>query len=214
MFNPKIITFFENLENNNNKDWFTDHKSEYEELVKEPVKQLADSFEFEFGYAHIFRVNKDARFSSDKTPYKTNASFFIGGSGGFGLYFQVSKLGFQVAGGSFDTQSDQLEKWRQSFGSETGETIKNFLLKMKEKNLVLNEENMLKSAPRGYPKDHTDLYYLQLKHLTLGKSYFNNEVLFTEQLQQTVHQDFKLLKEWCNLLDSHVGATKIEKKRH
>lgn len=214
MFNPQIINFFESLENNNNKDWFDQHKKEYQELVKEPIQELTESLAFEYGNAHIYRINRDVRFSNDKSPYKTSASFLISVYGDFGLYFEINKNRLLLAGGSYNVQSDQLQKWRLGIENTSLDEIKNFISKVKKEGFELDEDGMLTSTPRGYSKDHPDQYFLRLKKLALIKSYPIQDWIFTEKLNQKILDDFKILRKWSELLDKHVGPSKIQKHRH
>jgi len=64
--------FYEELEENNNREWWLEHKDTYDAAVKEPLAALLSELEPEFGPAKIFRPYRDTRFSKDKTPYKTN----------------------------------------------------------------------------------------------------------------------------------------------
>ena len=63
--------FYEELEENNNREWWLEHKDIYDAAVKEPLAALLSELEPEFGPAKIFRPNRDIRFSQDKSPYKT-----------------------------------------------------------------------------------------------------------------------------------------------
>jgi uncharacterized protein (TIGR02453 family) len=77
MITKATIRFFRAIEKNNNREWFLENKSDYTNTVKEPVESLAHGLEKQFGKAHLFRAQRDIRFSKDKSPYKTNAGFSI-----------------------------------------------------------------------------------------------------------------------------------------
>jgi uncharacterized protein (TIGR02453 family) len=125
-FSRDTIKFFDELQSNNTKEWFHTHKLEYENLIKNPLLSLIGELEFEFGSAHLFRPNRDVRFSSNKSPYKTSASFFIS-SGISGYYFEISSKGIIIGGGIHEPQSDQLLKWRKVFDSEDRDEIKKLI---------------------------------------------------------------------------------------
>ena len=81
-FTPEVRKFYQELEKNNNKEWFQANKARYEEFVREPAKELVYEMGLRFAksglpyYADpkksLFRVNRDIRFSANKDPYKTN----------------------------------------------------------------------------------------------------------------------------------------------
>jgi len=91
--------FYDGLSANNTKAWWTEHKSQYDTLVKEPLEALLAELEGEFGTASMFRPYRDVRFSKDKSPYKDHQGGFVGAEDGMGWYVQVSAHGLMVAGG-------------------------------------------------------------------------------------------------------------------
>jgi uncharacterized protein (TIGR02453 family) len=127
-FSKHFFSFFDALEKNNNKDWFDIHRKEYEEYVKIPfenfTKDLLEnlrSFDKELSSDYkkcIFRINRDIRFSKDKSPYKLNRS------AGFskiakkdiehpGYYIEINSRKCMIAGGAWCPSSDHLKKIRQ-----------------------------------------------------------------------------------------------------
>jgi uncharacterized protein (DUF2461 family) len=71
IFTPKATEFFTGLERDNSKDYWTANKAVFENEVKEPMAALVESLPERFGPFKIFRMNRDIRFSPDKSPYKT-----------------------------------------------------------------------------------------------------------------------------------------------
>lgn len=132
-FSQQFIDFFQGLSDNNRKEWFDEHRKTYEKEVKEPFKQFVDmmilrihAFEpdiQETAKTAIFRINRDIRFSKDKTPYKPHASAAISRGGKKssipGYYFQLSHQGIWVGGGSYFLEKDELYKVRQEIVYET-----------------------------------------------------------------------------------------------
>src|ERR1035438_4938768 len=88
-----ILDFFEGLEADNSKSYWQAHKKIYDEQVRGPMQDLVAELADEFGQAKIFRPNRDIRFSSDKSPYKTQVGATLAGRG----YVQVSAGGLAVA---------------------------------------------------------------------------------------------------------------------
>ncbi len=104
-FDPDFIQFFKDLAPNNNKDWFDENRKRYETIVREPFKSFVDHMISELHKVNpkftdltnkdcIFRINRDIRFSKDKTPYKMNVSALVAVGGkknymGEGVYFEL-----------------------------------------------------------------------------------------------------------------------------
>lgn len=127
MLPPEYFRFFKGLEQNNNKEWFDDHRKEYETFVRAPfialVQQTIDAIrtvEPELAQAPkdaIFRINKDIRFSKDKAPYKNHMGAHISrfgrkAMGKPGLYFEANATGGMVAGGCYMPDKDELTLYR------------------------------------------------------------------------------------------------------
>jgi len=116
-FSKSFLSFFKELEKNNHKPWFDENRKTYETEVREPMKVFVTDVHRELAvldpfvatekpYKSIFRINRDIRFSKDKTPYKTQYSAVISGRGTKGkdepaLYMELSPLHFRVYGGFY-----------------------------------------------------------------------------------------------------------------
>ncbi|MBK7268841.1 MAG: DUF2461 domain-containing protein [Flavobacteriales bacterium] len=119
--------FFKDLAKNNNKEWFDANRKRYEESVKKPfeaftsevIKRIAKHDKtITIGPKEaIFRINKDIRFSKDKTPYKLDTSAIISPAGRKdhatpGIYFELGPESVKFYGGAYQPEKDQLEKIR------------------------------------------------------------------------------------------------------
>ena len=115
-FPDEGLVFYEGLEADNSKTYWTGHKGDYETHVRRPLQALVDELAPEFGGAKIFRPYRDVRFSADKTPYKTHqGAVLTSGTGELGAwYVQVSAEGLMVAGGVWRLESDQVERYRRA----------------------------------------------------------------------------------------------------
>src|SRR3954449_7212323 len=91
--------FYSDLEQNNNRDWWLEHKPVYDGAVKEPLTLLLAGLEPRFGPARLFRPNRDIRFSAEKAPYKTAQGAFAALGEGVGFYVQLSADGLFIGGG-------------------------------------------------------------------------------------------------------------------
>jgi uncharacterized protein (TIGR02453 family) len=125
-FDQSFLSFFSTLRENNNRDWFNDNRATYEKKVKKPFKELVGDLII-FAHEHqpeitiepkdaIFRINRDVRFSKDKTPYQTHVSAFIGKGGKKsnlpGFYFMLSDVAFHVGLGIYAPAKEELHKIR------------------------------------------------------------------------------------------------------
>jgi len=115
-FPDEGLVFYEGLEADNSKTYWTQHKADYEAHVRAPFQALLDEVAPEFGTAKLFRPYRDVRFSADKTPYKTHQGAVIRPEEGVlgAWYVQVSAEGLRVAGGVWRLESDQVARYRRA----------------------------------------------------------------------------------------------------
>ncbi len=174
------LNFLKQLAKNNNKEWFDINRKTYE-VVKVDfiavVKNIIDkSILFDKELAGIearkclFRINKDIRFSKDKSPYKLNMGASINPNGkkdmGAGYYLHIEPGKSFLAGGCYMPQPEALAAIRQEIDYNAADfkkilNAKDFKTYFKE---LSDEGDKLKTAPKGYPKDHPELSLLQHKH--------------------------------------------------
>lgn len=172
--------FFEALKENNNREWFATHKAEYEEIRQwwlegmEKVHALILEAWPEVKYSNVktFRIYRDTRFSLDKTPYKTHIGSTIAPPGthnvhGVGVYLEVGipHTDSGVFAGIWAPESNVLKKLRLAIVNN-----------IEEWEDIVNDSDLLryypdwfgeklKTAPKGWPKDHPQIEYLRLKHI-------------------------------------------------
>ena len=175
-----IIRFLRDLNANNNREWFAENKTwydqvriEFEKLSKDLIVGIS-SFDEEIKHVEVkdcvFRIYRDTRFSHDKTPYKTHFGVFIASAGGRksqrgGYYLHLDPAGCFVAAGVWCPQPDLLKVLRQSVYDNIDELneIRNSPSFSKYFTSFF-EEDKLKTVPRGFPKDFPDAEMLKLKH--------------------------------------------------
>lgn len=109
-WSTEAIEFFEGLEADNSKLYWETHRDTYERGVRAPMEQLLTELEGEFGGGRIFRPYRDVRFSTDKSPYKTNIAAMVGDMG----YLSVDATGLGVGCGLFHMTPDQLARYREA----------------------------------------------------------------------------------------------------
>jgi uncharacterized protein (TIGR02453 family) len=158
--------FYKELEDNNNREWWQEHKDSYEALVREPFTLLLAELEPRFGPGKIFRPNRDIRFSQDKSPYKTAQGAFASIQEGVGYYLQISAEGLLAGGGYHSHTPAQLARYRNSVdASGTGESLRHIVEAVGAAGFTLEGEK-LKTVPRGYPQEHPRAELLKHKSLS------------------------------------------------
>jgi uncharacterized protein (TIGR02453 family) len=201
---PEALEFYEGLEADNSKTYWTAHKAVYEEKVLAPLVALLAELESEFGAGKIFRPYRDVRFSSDKSPYKTNTAATLERGG----YIHLSARGLAAGSGMYMMAADQLERYRRSVADDdTGEDLRRVIAAIERRKIDVSGHDVLKTVPRGYPKDHPRADLLRYKGLVawkewpvagwLGKPAAKDRVV--DFLRATAP-----LKSW---LADHVGPT-------
>ena len=180
MLSKETIQFLDDLKANNNRDWFLENKKRYEAFKKDyqqlasdlldVLKPLDPSLEMLEVKNCTFRINRDIRFSKDKTPYKAHLGFWFSsgakGQNRSGYYIHLDKEGSFIAGGLYCPEADDLKKMRKeiAYFHDDLEAILNEKNFKKEFNdFDRNEKNTLKNPPRGYEKEHPAIEFLKLK---------------------------------------------------
>ncbi len=115
-FPDEGLVFYEGLEADNSKSYWTQHKAVYDEHVRGPMLALVAELTEEFGTAKLFRPYRDVRFAKDKTPYKDHQGAVLhpSGEGPGAWYVEVSADGLRAAGGAWRLQPDQVERYRRA----------------------------------------------------------------------------------------------------
>lgn len=145
--------FFIGLELDNSKRYFEAHRKVYEESVKGPMVALVESLEPDFGEGKVFRINRDIRFSKDKSPYKTNIAATVG-MGHKGGYVSLDARGFMVATGRYEMDADDIAKYRKKAAAEsTGSPLAAIVKKLEKSGYQVGGEE-LKRVPAPWPQDH------------------------------------------------------------
>jgi uncharacterized protein (TIGR02453 family) len=212
-FPAEALDFYEALEADNTKVFWTEHKQVYEQSVRAPLLALCEQLAPEFGAAKVFRPYRDVRFSKDKSPYKTAQGAVLGQSEGAGAqYLQISAAGLLVAAGYYEMASDQVTRFRDAVDDETlAGQLRDVMATVQEAGHVIQGEQ-LKTRPRGYPADHPRLDLLRYKTLTAWHEYAPEPWLHTEQAADVVAatwRDMAPLNAW---LERNVGASHLPRR--
>jgi len=190
-FPEAALDFYDDLEIDNTKTFWTAHKDVYEQAVKTPMTALATALEPEFGEAKVFRPYRDVRFAKDKTPYKTNQGAWVARGPSTGWYVEVAAPGVRVGAGVYDASSDRLAKIRAAIDdSRRGRQLEKILAKLETGGWEVRGDK-LKTTPRGYDASHPRIELLRHRSLTVGKSYGFEPVIHTPDLLDQVRTDWR-----------------------
>jgi uncharacterized protein (TIGR02453 family) len=200
----EALEFYEGLEADNSKTYWTAHKDTYERDVRGPMEALLAELEPEFGAGKIFRPYRDVRFSADKSPYKTA----IGATLAKGGYVHLSANGLGCGNGMWMMAPDQLARYRRAVADDTvGEQLVSLIAGIERHGIEVTGHDQLKSAPKGYPKDHPRIELLRYKGVTAWKQWPVAAWLGTAAAKQRVVDFLHTtgpLRQW---LVTHVGPT-------
>lgn len=215
MIKKSHIEILEKLNLNNNRDWFTENKKEFQKeenevklFFKEVLEELnkLDSIE----KMQIFRIYRDVRFSKDKLPYKTHFSVgfvrqkpFLRG----GYYLHLENNNSFVGGGFWEPNKEDLYRIRKELevdASELREIISN-------SNFIFNFKTLggeeLKSAPRDFDKNHPNIDLIRKKQFLLTKQFSNQEIV-EANFKEEVVKSFQAMRPFFDYL-SDVLTTDI-----
>lgn len=177
-FPAEAMTFFRGLKKNNNREWFQSRKQVFEEKVKGPMLELVDALnaamtKFAPEYATepkkaVYRIYRDTRFSTDKTPYKTHiAAVFTRRSmakhASAGFYFSVSPVEVEVAGGVYMPGPEQLLSIRNHLGDKHQEFRR--IIRARSLRGLMGDlwGDQLARVPKGFPAGHPAADLLRYK---------------------------------------------------
>jgi uncharacterized protein (TIGR02453 family) len=193
--------FYEELQDNNNREWWQEHRDRYQSLVKEPLASLLEELEPGFGPGKLFRPNRDIRFSEDKSPYKTAQGAVASVQEGVGYYLQISADGLLVGGGYHSHTPAQLARYRNSVdASGTGEALRQIVEAVAAAGFAVEGEK-LKTVPRGYAREHPRAELLKHKSLSASVTLGRQDWLGTPAAVQDIAglwEDLRPLVDWVS----------------
>ncbi len=195
MITKEALQFINDLIANNNTDWMHDNKKRYESYKKDyhnfiasvlaemkPLDKTLESLEIK---NCTFRINRDIRFSKDKSPYKNNMGIWMSQNknrkNSPGYYIHYEKGNCFIAGGCWCPEPNELKKIRKEiefFHDDLEKIINEKGFKNEFENLSREENNVLKNAPKGFDPEHPAIEFLKLKSFTA--SHKIDENLFTQ----------------------------------
>ena len=208
-FPDEAIRFYEGLIAENNRTYWLANKPVFESAVRAPMLALLDELA-DHGPFHVFRPNKDVRFSKDKTPYKDHIAAYGESEGGAGFYVQFSATGMIAGSGYYHMAADQLDRFRGALDSDAvGGAIAAITEGLGKKGMEFSAIESLKTAPRGYPRDHPRIDLLRLKGLVGTRRWKPAKWMQTKAVVQRVRDTWDLAEPMSAWLDAHVGPSTI-----
>jgi uncharacterized protein (TIGR02453 family) len=205
----EALEFFAGLEADNSKTYWQQNKELYETLVRAPLEELINELAPEWGEGKIFRPYRDIRFSSDKSPYKTNIAAVLGEG-----YVQLGADGLAAGSGMWHMAPDQLERYRQAVSeNKPGAALEAIVVKARAAGLTVTGHEVLKTAPKGYPKDHPRIELLRHKGLIAWREWPVEAWLGTRRAKDRVVGFLRHSKPLNAWLASHVGPSTLPERR-
>ena len=199
------IDFLKNLSENNNKEWFHANKKDYElykqnyllvaEFLLNGLKQIDPDLSYLEPKKCIFRINRDIRFSKDKSPYKTNMGIWMSKNRqnpfSAGYYFHLDSKNSFLAGGVYCPDANALKLIRKEIAFFY-EDLQNILdvkaFKTTFKDFDRDINNILKTSPKGYEADHPAIHFLKLKSFTTTHYFDYKEALKPDFMKKIIKQ--------------------------
>ncbi len=227
--NPTIpkaaFDFLLKLKKNNTREWMQEHKQEYlknEKAFKEFYKAVEKGLNTtdEIANVKIFRINRDIRFSNDKTPYNVHRSASFSRAGAQrrgGYYLRLESGNSYMAGGFFDPNPADLLRIRKEFEMDATE-IRGILNQKDFKKAFgnFNQEYAVKTAPKGFSKEDENIDLIKLKNFFVRHPFTDAEV-FADDFNENLLYHYRLLRPFFNYMSEVLttdlnGVSLLEQK--
>lgn len=212
-FPPRTFEWFRGLLDDNSKEYVHKSRATYDADVRGALHAMLEQLQTEFGgRLKLFRQNRDTRFSPDKSPYKTNTyGLLLPESGASGLYAELSVDGLYAGTGYHDFAKDQLPRFREAVAADgPGGKLQALVDELHGAGIETHGE-VLKTAPRGYPRDHPRVALLRHKLLIAGRELpagDGNRITRSAALDHC-GSTWRACMPMCVWLDRHVGPSQI-----
>ena len=201
------LDFLKELKIHNNRDWFNEHKSAFQ-VEKDKATTFYNvlmedlNTHDEIEKLKMFRIYRDVRFSKDKTPYKPHfAGHFVRGTkrlrGGYYLWIRPGES--FLAGGFWEPNKDDLLRIRKEFEMDTTEIRSILNDKTFVKYFGKLEGNALKTAPRGFDKEHPDLDLIRMKQFIVTREFTDDEVMSPSFLND-INNSYKAMRPFFDYM--------------
>lgn len=213
----KVLEFLKELAKNNNREWFHENKEWYEEsrdkflfltdVMINEIRKFDPEIPTMSPKDCMFRIFRDVRFSNDKRPYKTNFGSYIskGGRKGMyaGYYFHISPDESFVGGGIYMPPAEPLKAVRNYVAENASEFMEITNSPEFKKTYPAMYEDKLKTAPKGFLKDHEHIDLLRYKSFIFSHSFSRNDLLGKDYITKMVAA-FRVLQPFNQYLNNAV----------
>jgi uncharacterized protein (TIGR02453 family) len=214
-FPAATFRWFEGLEADNSRSYFSAHRETFDTDVRGAfeamLEELVDTFEARS--VKVFRQNRDLRFSPDKSPYKDRTYGIIGDrpAGASPLYAAISSAGLFAGSGYYQMARDQLERFRDAIAADrTGAALARVVDGVEASGLEVFGAT-LKTAPRGYPRDHPRIALLRHTSLIAGRQLEpTRRGIDRKAALGHVGGTWQASADMNSWLDRHVGPSTLE----
>lgn len=202
MIEKASLEFLTDLKANNNREWFHANKKRYdafrENYLEVVAAFLSEMSTLDPALRHLdvkdcaFRINRDIRFTKDKSPYKTHMGIWMStgqkNTNLAGYYLQLEPGASFMTGGVYWPEAADLKKIRREiayFHDDLTAIIHAEPFRSVFGDLDRNDENQLKTAPKDYEKDHPAIEYLRLKYFTATRPITDKALMQKNFIQDT-----------------------------
>jgi len=201
------LDFLKELKKNNTREWFNEHKPVFQ-IEKTKVTAFYNalmedlSVHDDIEKLKIFRIYRDVRFSKDKTPYKPHfAGNFTRGTKRLrgGYYLRIRPGESFLAGGFWEPNKDDLLRIRKEFEMDTTEIREILANKTFIKHFGKLKGNALKTAPRGFDKEHSDIDLIRMKQFIVTREFTNEEVLKPNFIEE-IGKSYKAMRPYFDYM--------------
>ena len=206
-FRASATRFFQDLEDDNSREFWLANADRYDHEVKQPMLALLESLPERYQPFRLYRMNRDLRFTRDKSPYKTQQGAISEAEGG-DHYLHLDGRGLLVAAGAYQLEPDQLERYRAAVDdARKGKALERILADL-EQHEIETAMGMpaLKTAPRGYAKDHPRVQLLRRKGIVGSRTLTGTALQDGTAVRDFVVETFTACEPLVAWLAKHVGA--------
>src|SRR5262245_39376262 len=226
-FPKEGLQFLRTLKRNNNREWFQEHKSIYENSLKQPLSDLIAALAEDFqkfapemvasSKASAYRIYRDTRFSNDKSPYKTHiAAVFprtgLGKHEGAGFYLHIDSSKLLIGGGLYMPLPEDLSSVRQKISDDAETFLRIISSRQFRKMFGTVAGDTLSRVPRGFRPDHPAAEYLTHTQY-LASQTFPAAVATTPEFYRIVVETFRAMLPFIRFLNEPIVRSRRVRER-
>lgn len=218
MYFKNLFTFLETLNANNSKDWMDEHRDWYEQVKKDYIlwledldvqlSKIDDDYYPTPGKKAINRINNNLLFHPNKPTYKDHFGAGLDKrpkTGDFYIHLGIEEI--FVAGGFYKPKSEILKSIRSAI-DYNGDEFKEILNEKKFEQYfggLIEDDDKLKTSPKGFSQDHKHIDLLRYKSFAVMKD-FNRDIVLSESFQDEIIKAYKLMLPFRHYLNTAVSV--------